>query len=332
MFITLLKFYSKLTVAQTVGMNHLLLYSMLIICIHARPLGQKVDGDSSVSGEVKVEERTKGIVRVSELSEGDVIFGIRGPERKPAWCKVVAVFSAAGDKNRITHDGFTAGHTVINYTVHPYGEKGEVRKGPIYTLATDCDASVNAAGQAFTPISTAFCPHELSWSEYIILISAIRRVANRTGYFWFGTSANHDNDTAIVPHLFHQLHEICRELLLCVHEGRCHSFENAIKTYHVQKHLKKKYVEVVKTVSPNMGGYVERKEGGQKTEVVRPPIKQHIVPLSVVGISIGVLVLLAVAIMVCGVQVVGRNTKKEVETTCSPMKIPGNEKAWDNAA
>ena len=82
-----------------------------------------------------MEEQTKGLIRVSQLSEGDVIFGITGAERKPAWCKVVAVFPAAGGKNTTTHDGFTADHMVIDHTVHPYGKKGEVHMGPVYTLA-----------------------------------------------------------------------------------------------------------------------------------------------------------------------------------------------------
>jgi len=157
-----------------------------------------------VSGDMEIEERTRGVVYVSELSEGGIIFGITGTQRNPAWCKVVAVFPAGGGgKNETTHDGFTADHMVIDHTAHPYGKKGEMRAGPVYTLATDCDASVNAAGQAFS----SFCPHELSWSEYITLMSAIRRFANRTGYFWFDTSVYHDNDTAMVPHWLDQLHQ-----------------------------------------------------------------------------------------------------------------------------
>ena len=92
--------------------------------------------DSCVSGDMKVKEKTKGIVRVSELSEGDVITGIMGDKRKPTWCNVVAVFLAANGRNKTTHDGFTPDHMVIDHTVHPYGKKGEVRIGPVYTLPT----------------------------------------------------------------------------------------------------------------------------------------------------------------------------------------------------
>ena len=256
-----------------------------------------IDTDSCVSGEMKVEEKRKGVVSISQLTEGDVIFGITGAERKPTWCKVVAVFPAAAGRNKTTHDGFTEDHMVIDHAVHPYGKKGEVRIGPVYTLATDCDASVNAAGQAFTPISTAFCPHGLSWSEYITLMSAIRRVTNRTGYFWFDTSAYHNNETAMVPHWLDQLHQICHQLLLCSREGRCQGFENVMAEF-VHEHLNKKYIEVVERVFPNMGGDVKKEQAGTITEVVHPQRGSHIMLFSVVGSALVALLIIAVAILV----------------------------------
>ena len=253
-------------------------------------------GGACVSGEMEIEEKTKGVVRVSELSEGDIIFGMTGPERKPAWCKVLAVFPAVRGKNRTTHDGFTADHMVTGHTVHPYGEKGETRVGPVYTLATDCDASVNTAGQAFTPISTAFCPHELSWSEYITLMSAIRRFANRTGYFWFDTSVYHDNDTAMVPHWLDQLHQICHQLLLCSRQDRCQGLENVMAEF-VHGHLNKEYVEIVERVFPNMGGDVNKQQAGTISEVVRSQESSYIVLFSVFGSAMVTLLIVAVALL-----------------------------------
>ena len=266
-------------------------------------------GGTCVSGEMEIEERTRGFVHVSELSEGDVIFGITGPQRNPAWCKVVAVFPAVGGKNRTTHDGFTADHMVIDHTVHPYGKKGEMRVGPVYTLATDCDASVNAAGQAFSPISTAFCPHELSWSEYTTLMSAIRRFANRTGYFWFDTSVYHDNDTAMVPHWLDQLHQICNQLLLCSRQDRCQALENVMAEF-VHGHLNKEYVEVVERVFPNMGGDVSKKQAGTITEVVRLQESNQIMLFSVFGSAMVTLLIIAVAILLYRARV---KAEKELE-------------------
>lgn len=68
---------------QTAVMTRLLMYSLLGICIHARPFSQRTKGSCSIFGEMKVEEKMKGVVRVSELSEGDVIFGMTAYERKP---------------------------------------------------------------------------------------------------------------------------------------------------------------------------------------------------------------------------------------------------------
>ena len=271
--------------------------------------GGDEDG-SCVSGGMQVDKQLKGVVRVSELSKGDIILGIMGAEQKPAWCKVVAVFPAAGGKNKTTHDGFTADHMVVNHTVHPHGKKGKVSKGPVYTLATDCDAAVNSIGQAFTPISTAFCPHELSWSEYITLMSAIRRVASRTGYFWFDMSAYHDNKTAMVPHWFDQLHQICRELLRCAREGLCQGFENVMKEF-VHEHVNKKYAEVVERVFPNMGGDVDKKQAGTITEVVRRHESSHILLFSAVGSALVMLLIVAVAVLLYR----GRMMKKKAEKT-----------------
>ena len=269
--------------------------------------------DSCVSGEMKVQEKNKGVVRVSQLTESDVIFGITGAERTPAWCKVVAIFPAAGGKNKTTHDGFTADHMVIDHTVHPYGKKGEVRMGPVYTLATDCDASVNAAGQAFSPISTAFCPHELSWSEYITLMTAIRQVTNRTGYFWFDTSAYHDNDTAMVPHWIDQLHQICHQLLLCSRESRCQGFENVMAEF-VHGHLEEKYALVVERVFPNMGGDVNKQQAGTITEVVRPHKGSPIVLFSAVGGAMVAFVIIAVAFLVYRLRVMKKKAVKNLES------------------
>ena len=65
-----------------------------------------------ISGEMRVEEKMKGLVKVSQLSEGDVIRGIKGADQTPAWCKVEAVFAAPHSENQTTYDGFTADHKI----------------------------------------------------------------------------------------------------------------------------------------------------------------------------------------------------------------------------
>ena len=292
-------------------MARLLMYSLLGICIHARPFSQRTKGGTSISGETRVEEKTTGVVRVSELSEGDVIFGIIGPQRRPAWCKVISVCSTAADldTNKITNDGFKTDHVVTDHTVHPY-KKGDKRMGLVYTLVTDCDASVNSAGRAFSPISHSFCLRELTWSEYIILMSAMRRVTNHTGYFWLYTSGYYDNDTRKVPDWFHKLHgEICHERFLCARHGQCKMFEILMKTF-AHEHRNKGYVE---RFFSNMNSDVEKQERGSITDVAGPHGGNHTVPLSAVGSAIGVLLVLAVIIVMCGVRIMEEKGKQGKE-------------------
>ena len=255
---------------------------------------------SCVSGEMQVEKQTKGVVRVSQLSNGDFIRGIMGADRIPAWCKVEAVYEVRTNRpNVTTYDGFTEDHLVLgDNSVRQYGKNGKAKETALYTLATECDAAVNAAGQAFTPISTAFCPHEMSWSEYLTLIAAIRRVTSRTGYFWYYIDAFHDNKTAKVPYWMAMLHDICTELLRCAREGRCQTFEKLTEEF-VREHLNQEYVGMVESAFPNMGGDVDKSEDGTFTEVVRPQGKSHTLLFFALGSAmVVILIIIIIAVLV----------------------------------
>ena len=117
-----------------------------------------------VSGDMHVKEQSKGVICVSQLSNGDFIRGISGADRKPGWCRVEAVYPSSYESVTV-YDGFTPNHMVVDDDlVHQFGKKGNMSENVPFKLATECDAALNTAGQAFTPISTAFCPHELGWS------------------------------------------------------------------------------------------------------------------------------------------------------------------------
>ena len=264
-------------------------------------------GDDCVSGGMQVEELTKGTIAVSQLSNGDVIRGIRGADRIHSWCKVEAVYPREGNDMFITYDGFTADHMVIDAdAVRAYGKKGKATKSRLYMLATECDAAVNAAGQAFTPISTAFCPHELSWSEYLPLIAAIRRVTSRTGYFWYFSDAFFNNETARVPEWKNMLHDMCTELLRCAREGQCQKFEKLMKEF-VYEHMNPKYRMIVNHMFPNIGGDVEKSETGTITELVRPQKKSNTLLFLAVGSAIAiVLIIVAAAFLVRRRKVTGK--------------------------
>ena len=271
---------------------------------------------SCISGKMRVEEKFKGNVSVSQLSEGDFIRGITGAEKKSAWCKVEAIFQVPNSHNKTTYDGFTANHMVIDGTVYPYGNKGEVQVGPVYTLATDCDASVNSAGQAFTPISTAFCPHELRWSEYLSVIAAVRRFTSRAGNFWYDLNSYHNNETAAVPRWGDQLPTICLEILRCSREDKCQAFEDVMNEF-VHDHLNKEYVGFVEQVFPNMGGDVSKQQAGTITEVVRPQKSSHIILFSTLGSAMAVLLIIAVAVLMYRARVI---RKKKAEKELEPNK------------
>ena len=260
-----------------------------------------------VSGDMRVEELTKGNVRVSQLSNDDIIRGIRGADRVPGWCRVEAVYPREGNDNFTTYDGFTADHMVIDAdTVRAYGKRGNATKSRLYMLATECDAAVNAAGQAFSPISTAFCPHELSWSEYLPLIAAMRRVTTRTGYFWYYSDAFYDNETARVPQWKGMLHDMCTELLLCAHEGQCQKFEKVMEEF-VHEHMNPKYRVILENIFPNIGGDVEKSESGTISEMIRPQKKTHtLLFLAVVSAIAIVLIIMAAAFLVRRARVTGK--------------------------
>ena len=248
-----------------------------------------------VSGDMHVEEQSRGIIRVSQLSDGDFIRGISGADRKPGWCRVEAVYPSSYDKVT-TYEGFTANHMVVDDdSVHQFGERGNATENIPFKLATECDAALNTAGQVFTPISTAFCPHDLAWSEYLTLMAAIRRVTDRTGFFWYFSDAFHDNKTAHIPQWMDMLHEMCLELLSCARDGKCQQFENVMAEF-VREHVNKKYVYIVDVVFPNMGGDVSKEEAGTISETVRPKETRSILLISAVGSAIvGFLLVLLVA-------------------------------------
>ncbi|XP_031558879.1 uncharacterized protein LOC116295244 [Actinia tenebrosa] len=282
--------------------------------------------ESCVSGKMKVSEQTKGYIPISKLAKGDVIRGVTGSEKKSAWCKVEAVFLVAQGQNQTTYDGFTADHMVVDKTVHRYGNEGQRNDGPIYTLSTDCDAAENSAGQLFTPISTTFCRHELTWSEYLSLIAAIRRVTARTGNFWYDLNAYHDNDTASVPRWVEQLPPLCEELLRCARKSECQKFEFVTARF-VHEHLNVKFAQVVDRAFPHLGGNLKKSESGTVSEVVSPKKQSYtiIITCSAVG-GIALALLMFIAIFLYCRRSRARVSKKLQIDDAQPNKSqpPGN--------
>ncbi|KAL9971244.1 hypothetical protein ACROYT_G023747 [Oculina patagonica] len=291
---------------------------VLLLFIALIPLLKPSLAHNGVSGEMRVEEQIKGHIRVSQLSEGDVIRGINGADRTPAWCKVKAVVPVPHSQNQTTYDGFTKNHMVVDSTVHPYGTKGKVRKGPIFTLATECDAAVNSAGQAFTPISILLCPLVMSWSEYLPLIAAIRQAILLTENFWYSLNAYHANETKAMPDLSDQIRDICNEILQCKrdHHTQCQTFEEVMEKF-MRKHLPKGHMKDIRI--PNMGG--------DDVEVVRKEGRNRMLLLSSIGVAMVMIgLILVVGLLIYRKRMVKKKEQKELELN-HPLVKPGDVKA-----
>ena len=292
---------------------------LLLFFIALIPLLNPSSAHSGVSGEMRVEEKFKGHIRVSQLSEGDTIRGIKGADRIPAWCKVEAVDPVPHGENHTTYDGFTKSHMVVDNTVHPYGTNGRVRKGPVFSLATDCDAAVNSAGQAFTPISSLLCPLQLSWSEYLPLIAAIRQAILLVDNFWHNLNVYHANETKEMPDWSDQLHDVCSEILQCKrdHHAKCQTFEKVMEKF-VREHLSKGHVKDIHI--PNM-------VKNDDAEVVRKGGRSRMLLLSSIGVAMVLIgLILIVGLLMYRKRMVKKKEQKELELN-HPLVKAGDIKA-----
>ena len=256
---------------------------------------------NGVSGLMRVEEKTKRLVRVSQLAVGDVIRGITGRDKKPAWCKVLAVFPVARGQTQTTYDGFTSGQMVVERTVHLYGANGTLRTESVFILATDCDAVVNSAGRTFTPLGKEFCPLQLSWREYLQLMGSIRRVIDLTGNFWFDVSLYHDNETAPVPHWVDRLPQVCQELLKCAQQNlsQCLKLQEVMKEF-TKTYLNREYAEIVEQALTKVNGdSTQNDEAEGTTTEAFPQRSRRVFVMTVVAATmalVGLILLVAVLI------------------------------------
>ena len=256
---------------------------------------------------MQVEERIKGFISVAQLSEGDFIRGITGIDQNPDWCRVEAVIPLSQDQT--TYDGFTENHIVVDDIVHPYGTKGKLREGPVFTLVTECDAAVNSAGQAFTPLNTLLCPVELSWDEYLPLIAAVRQAMLLTDNFWYNLNEYHDNETAGV--LEWSDHDVCSELVDCTRKGRaqCKTFEEVMERF-VREHLNKKHLKNAEEAFPDL---IDNGEDNI-TEVHGTGRRNRMLLLSSIGSAMLLICLiLVVGLLMCYRRIAKRKEAKQVE-------------------
>jgi hypothetical protein len=208
---------------------------------------------SCIDGQMTVPTPNNGDVQVSSLQVNDIILGTNANNSQRAQCKVLAVYPV--NSSATTYGGFTADHLIVQKggaVVSVAGQSGLKNTGTIYTLMTDCDATYNSNGDLFTPISSAFCP-ELPWTDYLLVMAAIRAVLAKTGSFWFNLDVYYDNpQDPNYPAFLRALPEICNQTLQCTKYENCQKFENTFSQF-VNLHLKSTELRVVHKAFPNLG-------------------------------------------------------------------------------
>ena len=222
----------------------LLMQSINVLIKALTESGNCIDGDMTIL------TLSNDPLKVSSLQVKDVILGLK--DGKVSECNVLAVYPTNSDG--VTYEGFTQDHLIVygNDTVAIAGQKGEGKKGPIYTLMTDCDATYNTNGDLFTPISAAFCP-QMPWADYFAVLSAIRKVMAKTGNFWFDLKVYYDNPSdPLYSNFMEALPELCRETLQCSKYKKCDQFEKTSSNFFTL-HLNPTELEIVQKAFPNLG-------------------------------------------------------------------------------
>jgi hypothetical protein len=211
-----------------------------------------------IDGDMLLPMYPDGKMKVSSLQVGDMILGAKSTNIEDSWCKVLAVYPVNSDG--VTFGGFTYDHLIVDnpfnngtsLSVTIAGQLGEEKKGPIYTLMTDCDATYNDNGDLFTPISSAFCP-DMPWADYLEVMGAIRKVMAKTGFFWFNLDVYYDNPAdPNYPSYLGALPEMCHQTLQCSQTGDCKKFEETSSQFMLL-HLKADELAAVQKVFPNLG-------------------------------------------------------------------------------
>lgn len=230
-----------------------------------------------VAGDLEVQEKHKGLVKVSELATGDEVRGVEGDEaRSERWCGVLLVERIGFGELR---GNFTRTHWVVdpslNHSVRAHGGLAwPSRLGERYQLSTECPA-VGGGGTTtpsyFTPLSQEFCNmSNLSWADYTVLYAALLRIVRHTGTFWFSPSSYTNNrSNPLAPLGWHaQLPETCESMLACAKDGlQCDVFEKRAKTLATFSLKQESHRRLVAAAYPRIGD----PSAGIALDVMAPP-------------------------------------------------------------
>jgi len=213
-----------------------------------------------VSGDMLVESESSGPIPAGALLEGMKIRG-RDAKGNSGWCTVQDIyFNGMGT----LFGNFTEGHLVLDDSsgmVLPSGNSSHEHFGARYTIFTDCPVMENKDGELFTPLAQTFCgARDFTWSEYLVLWTAIQQVVRDTGIFWFHldeTFTNCKNQTLCgnVTDWRDALPPVCESLMSCAstkNDVVCDDFEEVAQNFF-DRHIRAERVEEIKNAYANYG-------------------------------------------------------------------------------
>jgi len=169
------------------------------------------------------------VVKVKDLKVGDSIRGLDASQQ-PSICNVEAVGSFGSGP---MYGNYTEGHYIWNQqtgTVEIHGNDQLMTIQEKYDVLTSCPVGIDETGIAFTALDTDFCggfTDQMSWSDYLLLHTAILRVVRGSGGYWF-------DGTSYTDFGFVKTHApiVCERMLRCVkNHNDCREFEDASVTF-----------------------------------------------------------------------------------------------------
>lgn len=204
---------------------------------------------ANVGNIARVAHAYPSMVMIENLVVGDMIEGL-DENKMPQFCKVVAV----GQLGRGELFGnYTKGHYVLDDGVSDivvqHGERGEASTNQTrFDVLTECPVGLDRSGVAFTAIDSRFCgTNALVWSDYVLLHTAILKIIQQSGPYWFTLTAYKDSTFATYTP------KICAAMLKCVRpHGDCIDLEN-IAVDFIQNVMSQDAREATRSAFPHLG-------------------------------------------------------------------------------
>merc|ERR1719204_1654538 len=276
----------------------------------------KDGGSSCVSGDMLVESESMGPIKTGALVEGMKIRG--GDEHgNSQWCTVQDIyFNGMGT----LFGNFTEGHLIIDDSsgmVLPSGNSSHEHFGARYTIFTDCPVMENKDGELFTPLAQTFCgARDFTWSEYLVLWTAIQQVVRDTGIFWFHIDETFTNcqDETLCGNVIDwrdALPPVCESLLSCANSQDdviCDDFEEVAQNFF-DRHIRAERVEEIKNAYAEYGSISQSVKDSSKND------KHLWMWVAIIAVALAGLLAILIVICRCCCQ---RNQveKKQEENNC----------------